>query len=82
MVFDIGDGAEQALLFAAPQGDADGTVQLHIKRFQDAHRLDGHTRSGAVIGRAGAAVPAIEVPADHHHLVFLAAAFDLADDVE
>src|SRR5690606_42054046 len=36
---------------------------------QQAHGLHDHRRAAAVVGRAGAGVPRVEVRAEHHHLV-------------
>ena len=73
--------AEQALLFPAPQAHPDGAVHLETGGFQDAHDFHHHGASRGVVRRARAAVPAIQVRADHHQLILLAPALDLADHV-
>ena len=74
--------AEQAFLFAAPQGHANGAVHLQVERFQNAHGFHRDRAARAVIGGAGAHVPGIEVAADHHELVRLGRAGNLRDHVE
>ena len=78
----VGARAEESLFLAAPQADAHGAVELQVERLQDAHHLDHDGAAGAVVGGAGAGVPGIEVRADHHDLVLLVAAGNLADDVQ
>src|SRR5690606_18078879 len=66
---DVVGRADQALLLAAPQRDADGAARLGADRLEDAHGLHHHRDAGAVVGGAGGGVPGIHVRADHHHLV-------------
>ena len=57
VLLDIALGAEEAFLFAAPQGDADGAARMDVERFEDAHGFHGDDRAGAVVGGAGAGDP-------------------------
>ena len=61
--------AKQPLLFARPQRNPDRPLRLDVQRLQDAHRLHRHDRARAVVGRACAGDPAIQMAADHHDLV-------------
>ena len=79
---DVGARAENPLLFPAPEREPHGAIQAQIQRLEDAHHLDHHGAAGGVVGRARAGVPAIEVRADHHDLVSLPAAGNVADDVD
>ena len=74
-------GAEQSLLLAAPEADADRALRLDSQSLQDAHGLHGHDRSRAVVRRAGAAVPGVEVGAEHDDFALLVRARDLGDRV-
>jgi len=74
--------AEQSLLFASPQPDADRTPQLHTAHLEETHRFHHDRRTGCVVGSARAGVPRVEVRADHHYLIGLVATRQLADDVE
>jgi hypothetical protein len=62
-------GAEDALLFARPQADADGAARLDVERLEDAHHFHRDDGARAVVGGAGAGDPAIEMAADHDDLV-------------
>ena len=54
-----------------------------MQRGEDAHRFHGDNRACAVIGSARTGDPAIQMSADHHHLVFQVGigAGDLRDGV-
>ena len=62
--------AENALFFPAPQRHANRPPRLKVQRAQDADRFERDDGSGAVVGGARAGDPTIEVPAQHHHLIF------------
>ena len=84
MLLDVGAGAEEALLFAGPEADADGAAHFEAGGFQDANGFEHDGGAGAVVGGASAGVPGIEVRAEHDDLVgfgFIGAG-DFADDVE
>ena len=58
VLFDVALGAEEALLFAGPEGDADGTPGLDIaKRLKDAHGFHGDDGAGSVVGGSGGGDP-------------------------
>src|SRR5581483_7590777 len=50
-------GAEEALFFAGPEGDADGAARVDVKRLEDADGFHGDDGARAVIGGAGAGDP-------------------------
>ena len=70
----VGLRAEQALLFAAPQRQANRPARLDADRLQDADRLHHHRAADGVVGRAGRRVPRVEVTAEHHDLLRLVGA--------
>ena len=78
---DIGPRAQQPLLLAAPQGNADGATRLRTDRREDAHGFHHDGAADGVVGRAGGSVPRVEMAAEHDHLVGLVAARDLRDRV-
>ena len=55
---------------------------LRIRGLQNAHRLEHRDRARAVVRRAAARVPRVEVRRQHHVLVRLLAALDARDRVE
>ena len=57
VVLDEGPGAVQSLLLAVPQGADDRAPGVWDDTLQDAHRLHDDDRAGAVVERAGGAVP-------------------------
>ena len=81
MLFDITLRAEQAFFFAAPQADADGAAGLDVERFQNAHGFHHDDGACAVVGRARAGVPGIEVRAEHDDFIFLVGAGNFGDGV-
>ena len=62
--------SQQALLFPAPQPDANGAPRLDIERLQYTNGFHHHDRSSAIVGRARARVPRIQMRAEHHNFVF------------
>ncbi len=82
VLLDVGVRSVEALLLAAPEREADGAVHFEVERFEDASRFHDHGAAGGVVGGAGAAVPGVEVGAQHDDLVLLAAAGDFGDHVE
>ena len=77
----IGARSEQALLLAGPEGQADGAPRLDAEGLEQAHGLHRRRDPGRVVGRARAAVPGIEVGAEHDDLVGKVAAGQVGDDV-
>ncbi len=73
--------AEQALLFARPQADANRAARLGVDSFQNAHGFHHHDGSRSVVGGAGTGVPRVEMGADHHDFVFLVGAGNFGDGV-
>ena len=76
---DVGARAEQALLLAAPEADADGPPGLEVERLEDPDGLHRHGHAGRVVGGAGAAVPGVHVAAEHDDLVLQVGAGDLGE---
>ena len=81
VLLDVGPGAEEPLLLAAPEGDADGAAGLEAEGLEDADGLHHHGDAGRVVGGAGAAVPGVHVAAEHDELVLQVGAGDLGDGV-
>jgi hypothetical protein len=75
-------GAEQTLLLAAPERDADGPARLHPERLENPGRLHHHRASNRVVGRPGRGVPGVEVATEHDHLVPFVGSGNLRDGVE
>ena len=59
MLVDVALGAEDALLFAGPESDANGAAWLEVEGFEDADGLHGDDGACAVVGGAGAGDPAV-----------------------
>jgi hypothetical protein len=83
MVADVGAGAEDALLLAGPESDADGAAGLDAESLENAHGLHGDDGACAVVRCAGAGDPAIEMSAEHDDLILQVGigAGDLSDGV-
>ena len=81
MLRDEGARAQSPCFLAAPERDADRPARLQVERLEDAHGLHRDRDAGPVVGRAGAAVPRVHVPAQHHELVLQVGAGDLGDRV-
>src|SRR5262249_57080093 len=63
MLRDISARAEKSLLLAAPEADADPALRLNAQGFEHAHDFHRHQPSSAIVGRASAAVPPVEMSA-------------------
>ena len=74
--------AEQALLLATPQHEADRATRLGADRHQDARSLHRRRRARAVVGGAARAIPTIDVPADDDVFVGLLRSANVGDHVE
>ena len=66
MFLDVADGAEVVLLFSRPEGHTNRSPRLDADGLDDACGLHGHRDACAVVRRARAAVPGIQVTAEHH----------------
>src|SRR2546425_9495521 len=62
---------QQAFLFAAPQGDANGAPRLQIQGLQNSHRFHGHRHTGAVVGGARSRVRSEEHTSELQSLAYL-----------
>src|SRR4029077_13201591 len=82
MRFDVLPGAEHALLLAGPECEANGAARNEAGGFDRAGRFDDERRVAAVVQRAGAEFPGIQMRAQDHRLVGLFVAANLADDIE
>src|SRR5208282_2573376 len=78
----ISPGALQALLFAAKQNEADGAAREQAAGLDGAGRFDDHRSVAAVVQRAGAEFPGIEMRTEDYDFVGLFVAADFADHVE
>ncbi|OQC35203.1 MAG: hypothetical protein BWX64_02559 [Acidobacteria bacterium ADurb.Bin051] len=77
----VGARAEQPLLLGGPECEADRAPGLHADRLEDPRRLHDDRDARAVVGRAGARVPRVEVGARHHDLLPAVGAGDLGEHV-
>src|SRR5699024_3812167 len=74
-------GADQALLLVGEGDDADAARGALLKLADQVSGGHGDAHAGGVVDAAGAKVPGVQVRGDHHELVAVAAAGDLADHV-
>ena len=74
MVEGIGAGAEQSLFFAGEKNEADRASRLHARSLDGSQRIDDQRGVAAVVERARAQFPRIEVRTQDHELVRLLAA--------
>ena len=81
MLISIRGDAAAAVLLVRPEDHANGPARAEVQLLPDPQRFPRHHASAAIIGRAGADIPRIEVAADDDHFVGPLAAADLADDV-
>ena len=81
MLVAIGEAAASAVLLVGPQHDADRPARPQIQLLHDAQRFPRHDAAAAIVGRAGADVPRVEVAADDDDFVGFFASANLADDV-
>ncbi len=77
----VGARAEEPLLLARPERDADGAPGPRVEGGQDAHRLEHHRHARGVVAGVRARVPGIEVGPDHDQLVRQVGARDLPEHV-
>src|SRR3546814_18314719 len=63
---DIGQRAEQPLLFSTPQDEADRAFRPHAHGLEDARRLHHHGAARGVVGRAVGSDPTVDLRACHH----------------
>ena len=82
MLIAIAVAAAHAVLFVREQHHAHGALRADVQLLHQARRFPRHHAADAVVRRARARIPRIEVAADEHDLLGLLAALDLADDVE
>jgi hypothetical protein len=66
---DIGTSAEESLLLAAPQRDADGAPRFCAERAEDTHRFHDGDDAVRVVGGAARGVPRVEVGAEEDDLI-------------
>ncbi len=78
---DVGGRAEQALLLAAPDHEPDGPPRLRAGLHEDAGGFKRRGDARAVIGRAGGAIPRVDVAADDHVFIGQLDARDIGDHV-
>ena len=81
MFFHVGARAEQSFFLAAPQGDANSAARLHADGLQNANGFHGDGAAGGVVGGSGAAVPGVEMRAEHDDLAALVGTRNLGDGV-
>ena len=81
MAFGVGCRAAQSVLLVRPQHDAHRAPRTKPQLHHQPHGFPRDDASHAIVRRARADVPRIEMPAEQHDLVRLLASDDLADDV-
>ena len=81
MRLDVFSGAVQADFFDAPQGKAGSTVKIRGTLGQHASRFQNRDRAGGWVSCALGDVVAVIVTTQHHDLVRLLSAGQVADDV-
>ena len=81
MLIAIGEAAAAAVLFVGEQHHAHGAPRPQVQLLHDPQRFPRHHAAAAIVGRAGADVPRVEMAADDDDFVRLLAAADFADDV-
>src|SRR5258708_8884890 len=64
MLLDVGARAEQALLFAGPEANANGAAHLEAGGLEDADSFEHYGGTCPVVGGAGSRAPRIEVTAN------------------
>src|SRR6185312_9303403 len=82
MIFGKGLGSYFALFLTAPVADENGALGVRIYLLENPHRFQHGDGARSIIGRAGGAIPRIEVRREHHVLVGLLRSLDLGDRVE
>ena len=78
----VGPRAEHALLFAAEQNEADGAARQQSAGFDGARGFDHQRGVAAVVQRAGAEFPGIQMRAENDDFVGLFVAANFADHIE
>ena len=81
MLRDIPLRAKQALFLAAPQADANRAAWLQVQSLKNANCLHHHEGSGSIVSCSRAAVPGVEMSAEHHQFILLVCARNLGDGV-
>ncbi|KAG1390480.1 hypothetical protein G6F59_015187 [Rhizopus arrhizus] len=79
--FGVGLAAVQALFLVGEGDHANGPLRRLLELADQVAGRHGDAHACAVIDRAGAQVPRIQMTANHHHFLRQAAAGDLADHV-
>src|SRR4029079_3147410 len=81
MLLHIVDRAEQALLLAFPQDEADGALRPDAELPQDPRGLHDRYAARAIVRRAVAGDPAVEMRSGHHVAGLGVGAGNIGDDV-
>ena len=81
VALEVGASAGEAVLFVGEEHDAHRAARPQVELLHQPQRFPRHDAAAAVVCRAGADVPGIEVAADDDDFVGPLAAADLADDV-
>ncbi len=79
--FGVGSGADEALLFATEEDEAEGSARRLVEGFDGAGDFEDGGDAGAVVLRAGGGMPGVEMGSDDDDGVGLFAAGDFGDDV-
>src|SRR6185437_12887814 len=79
MIFGKGLRSYFALLLAAPVAHENRALGMRIYLLEDPHGFQHGDGAGSVVGRAGGAIPRIEVRREHHVLIWLLGSLVLGD---
>ena len=71
----------RTFFFAGKENKPDGAARLHAGSFDRPQRIDDHCGVAAVIERAGAQFPGIQMSSEDHEFVGLLAAFDFSNNI-
>src|ERR1019366_6048970 len=77
----VSHAAPPAVLLVDPESDADGAPRFETEFLHEGHGLEAGDDGSAIVLRALADVPGIEVAAQDDHFLGMLPAGDLADDV-
>src|SRR5690349_19191754 len=77
----VGARTTRAVLFVGPEDETNGPPRLDAELLHQPERLPRDHASHAVVRRARADVPRVDVTTEHDNLVRLLAAADLGDDI-
>src|SRR5205807_2553650 len=81
VVFGVGSSAHQPVLFVHPRDHSDSSFGPKAEPLDQLSDLHSYCDACAVIDRAGAQVPRVQMTGDNDYLLGMLAAFNIRDDV-